>query len=56
MDPSDISQVFDVDDIFILWQISIGYFKRIVHFRHERLIQSFLMKRKLYYNPSNPVD
>ena len=33
---TDISKDFEVDDIFILWQISAGYFKRFVHVRHKR--------------------
>jgi len=43
-DRSAISQVFVVDGIFILWQISAGYFKRFVHDRHERLQRSSPMK------------
>jgi len=33
---SDLSQVFEVDDIFILLKISAGYFKYFVHALHER--------------------
>jgi hypothetical protein len=33
---SDISQVFEVMDIFTLLKISAGYFKYFVHALHER--------------------
>jgi hypothetical protein len=47
---SDLSQVFEVDDILILWQISAGYFKRFVHVLHDvPIITLYNHKRFIWY-------
>ena len=47
---SDISPVFEVDDIFTLFKISAGYFKQFVNALHDvPMITLYIHKRGIWH-------